>query len=51
MKRVARFMANEKIDNKKSMFKLQKIIMGDNRELFITIDWTTISNKGYHCLV
>jgi hypothetical protein len=50
LKRVARFMANKRIDIKKSMYKLQMIVIKNNKNLFITLDWTTISKNGYQIL-
>ena len=50
LKRTARFMANKRININKSLYKLQMLLIGKSKKLFITLDWTTISNKGYHIL-
>lgn len=50
IKRVARYLKNERIDIKKSLKKLQEIICKDSNRLVILLDWTTISNYGYQVL-
>src|SRR4030042_3975570 len=50
IKRWARFLKNEKIDVKKSMLTLQKILCSGVKRLLISIDWTTITNYGFQIL-
>ena len=50
IKRLARYLANEKIDVEKCLFTLQKILCSGARRLLISIDWTTITNHGYQIL-
>ena len=50
IKRVARFLANDKIDVEKSLLSLQKILCSKVKRLLISIDWTTITNHGYQIL-
>ena len=50
IKRVARYLANDKIDIDKSMLKLQKLLCNGASRLLISIDWTLITNYGYQVL-
>jgi hypothetical protein len=50
IKRVARFLANDKINIDESMMVLQKILYSGNNRLLISIDWTLISGLGYQTL-
>ena len=50
IKRLARFLANDKVDVEKSLLTLQKILCSQVKRLLISIDWTTITNYGYQVL-
>lgn len=50
IKRVARFLANDKFNVTDSLLKLQKILCSKAKLLYIVIDWTTITNFGYKVL-
>ena len=50
IKRLARFLANDKVNVEASLFTLQKILYSGVKRLIISIDWTTITNHGYQIL-
>lgn len=50
IKRVARFLANDKVSVENSLMTLQKILCSGVNRLLISIDWTTITNFGYQVL-
>jgi hypothetical protein len=50
IKRLARYLANDKINIEASLLALQKILYSGINRLLISIDWTVITNHGYQVL-
>lgn len=50
IKRLARFLKNNKVNVEKSLLALQNILCSNVNRLLISIDWTTISTYGYQVL-
>jgi len=50
IKRVARYLSNDKISIDKSLLSMQKIICSKTKILLIILDWTTLPKQGYQIL-
>ena len=50
LKRVARFLANKKINVQLSLLKLQEQLLKKQKEIFLLLDWTLLSDNGYQVL-
>ena len=50
IKRVARFLSNDRVNIDKSLLPLQKIVCSNTDILLVVLDWTTLAKQGYQIL-